>query len=74
MEKEYKLGGNAGERVPQTVEEFDAFLEGYAKQNPAKYALKMASGEFERFKSKLAGYKPVKVKEEKVKEEPKKKV
>ena len=46
----------------QTVEEFDLVLEKYKLANPAKYALKVANGELEKFKKTLIGY----VAEEKV--------
>jgi uncharacterized short protein YbdD (DUF466 family) len=37
----------------QTVQEFDALLEKFKKTNPEKYAIKMASGEFDRFRATL---------------------
>jgi len=42
----------------QTVEEFDALLEVFKRQNPAKYEAKLASGEFDKFRSKLVGFVP----------------
>lgn len=45
----------------QTVEELDALLGQFKKSNPAKYAAKVASGEFDALRKKLT---PVK-KEEK---------
>ena len=55
----------------QTVEEFDDLLEKFKISNPAKYAVKLASGEFEAFRKTLVSSKPVK---EPAKEETKKKV
>lgn len=37
----------------QTVQEFDALLEKFKKTNPEKYAIKMANGEFDRFRATL---------------------
>lgn len=39
----------------KTVQEFDALLEQFAKSNPEKYAIKMANGEFEKFRKTLSG-------------------
>lgn len=52
----------------RTVEEFDALLEVYKKQNPQKYAIKLGSGEYDKFRATLVSEKPKKeVKEPKVK-------
>lgn len=69
-----KIKVGIGEVGPvQTVEEFDALLGVYEKQNPAKFALKIANGDFEKQRSKLKGYvaPKVEVKPEEKKEEPK---
>jgi len=45
---------NAGEPVrPMTAQEFEAFLEVYKAQNPEKFAIKEAKGEFDRFRKNL---------------------
>jgi len=51
----------------KTVEELDSLLVKYAKSNPEKYAIKLASGEFEKLRKTLIGNKVLKeeVKEEK---------
>ena len=43
------------QKPPLTPEEFDALLEDYKIQNPAKYAVKVANGEFDRQRAKLQG-------------------
>ncbi len=40
----------------QTVEQFDALLAKFRETNPVKHALKLASGEFQKFREKLVGY------------------
>lgn len=55
-------------KAPLTVQEFDSLLEAYKGQNPKKYAIKEANGEFAAFRAKLSG---APVMEEPVKEEPK---
>jgi len=40
----------------QTVAEFDELLERYKAQSPEKYAAKLASGEFDRFRKTLVDY------------------
>lgn len=42
----------------KTVQEFDELLENFKKRNPEKYAIKMASGEFDRFRATLLGATP----------------
>lgn len=42
-----------GRTSVKTVQEFDVLLEQFAKSNPEKYAIKMASGEFDRFRATL---------------------
>jgi Cft2 family RNA processing exonuclease len=42
----------------QTVQEFDELLEKFQKTNPEKYAIKMANGEFDRFRATLLGATP----------------
>lgn len=37
----------------QSVDEFDAILEAYKEKNPAKFAAKLASGDFDRFRATL---------------------
>ena len=57
------------EEVPsvQDPKEFDALLEAYKLQNPAKYAEKLAKGEFEKYRIKI-GAKPTEETKEVVKE------
>lgn len=40
----------------KTVQEFDVVLAKYAKQNPVKHAIKLASGEYEKIRKTLLGY------------------
>lgn len=40
---------------PMTAVEFDAFLKEYKQQNPQKFAIKMANGEFDRYRKTLEG-------------------
>jgi len=57
-----------------TVSEFDALLESYKVQSPAKYEAGLASGEFDRFRATLINdKKKEEPKEEKVAKEEKKK-
>ena len=52
-----------------TVAEFDAVVEKFKLQHPAKYAVRLESGDLAKQRDAL---KPVKVEEEKVEEKPKK--
>lgn len=47
-----------GRASVKTVQEFDEVLESFKKRNPEKYAIKMASGEFDRFRATLLGATP----------------
>lgn len=58
----------------QTVEEYEALLEAYKKSNPEKYAAKLASGEFDKFKATLPGKLTPEVKEVKEVKKAKKEV
>ena len=46
--------------VPQTLEECEALLEKYKKQNPSKFAIKEASGEFDALRAQFGSKKPAK--------------
>lgn len=52
MAKELKVDE---EIKPMTALEFDEFLKEYEQQNPEKFAIKMANGEFEKYRKTLAG-------------------